>query len=81
VASYRWVSGLVSFVHFDSNNSSLKFAFPKELEARSKDFPLIFETFYPNFKEEPGIKDYLSSDRRLKYSQGIFRYYPELDRQ
>jgi len=59
----------------------LMFAFPKELEARKADFPLIFETFYPKFKEEAGIKEYLQSDRRLKYSMGIFRYYKELDRQ
>lgn len=59
----------------------LMFAFPKEMEARSKEFPMVFGTFYPKFKEEEGIKEYLSSERRLKYSMGIFRYYKELDRQ
>lgn len=59
----------------------LKFAFPKEMEARSKDFPLLFERFYPGLKEEKWLKSYLDSERRLPYSMGVFRYYPELDRQ
>ncbi|KAK5286976.1 hypothetical protein LTR16_003962 [Cryomyces antarcticus] len=58
----------------------LNFAFPKEMEARSKEFPLIYTKFYPGIKEEKGIKQYLASDRRPKYSMGIFRHYPELDR-
>ncbi|KAF2092322.1 glutathione S-transferase, partial [Saccharata proteae CBS 121410] len=59
----------------------LFFAFPKEMDARQKDYPLTFDTFYPGVKEEPGIKEYLASDRRLPYSMGLFRKYPELDRQ
>ncbi|OJD36217.1 glutathione s-transferase [Diplodia corticola] len=59
----------------------LLFAFPKELQARKEEFPLIFEKFYPGIKEEKGLKEYLASDRRLKYSQGLFRHYPELDRE
>jgi len=59
----------------------LKFAFPKEMEARQKEFPLVFETFYPGLKSEKWLSDYLKSDRRLQYSMGVFRYYPELDRQ
>ncbi|KAK4987011.1 hypothetical protein LTR66_007708 [Elasticomyces elasticus] len=59
----------------------LKFAFPKEMEARKADYPLLFGTFYGAMKERTGIKSYLESDRRLKYSNGVFRHYPELDRQ
>ncbi|KAF2179033.1 glutathione S-transferase [Zopfia rhizophila CBS 207.26] len=59
----------------------LKFAFPKELQAREKDFPLLFSTFYPSVKEQSGLKEYLSSNRRQPYSMGVFRHYPELDRQ
>jgi glutathione S-transferase len=59
----------------------LHFAFPNELKAREKDYPLIFTKFYPGIKEEKGLKEYLASDRRMKFSNGIFRYYPELDRQ
>ncbi|KAH7073764.1 glutathione S-transferase [Paraphoma chrysanthemicola] len=61
--------------------NGLLFAFPKELEARKKDYPLLFETFYPSVQERGGLKEYLASDRRLPFSDGIFRHYPELDRQ
>lgn len=57
------------------------FAFPKELDARKKEFPELLGGFYESVKQEPGLKDYLSSKRRLPYSMGIFRQYPELDRQ
>ena len=60
---------------------SVSFAFPKAVEAVKKDYPLLFNTFYPNVKEEKGIKEYLASDRRLPYKEGIFRKYPELDSQ
>lgn len=57
------------------------YAFPKEMAKRKEEFPELLGTFYDNVKEEKGIKEYLASDRRLEYSMGIFRYYPELDRQ
>ncbi len=50
------------------------------MAARKNEFPLIFTKFYPSFKEEKGIKEYLSSKRRLPYSMGLYRKYPELDR-
>jgi glutathione S-transferase len=59
----------------------LFFAFPKEVESREGDHPLLFKTFYPGVREEKGINEYLKSDRRLKFSMGLFRHYPELDRQ
>lgn len=61
--------------------NGLKFAFPKELEAREEEFPLLFGTFYKSVQEQKGVKEYLGSERRLPYSMGIFRHYPELDRQ
>jgi glutathione S-transferase len=61
--------------------SGLEFAYPKEMEARKKDYPTLFETFYPSVKEAKGIKEYLGSDRRKPFSMGVFRHYPELDRQ
>jgi glutathione S-transferase len=51
------------------------------MSAIRKKYPLIFDTFYPGIKEEKGIKEYLAGDRRLPYSMGVFRHYPELDRQ
>jgi glutathione S-transferase len=62
---------------------SVKFAFPKEMEAREgeKEFPNLCGKFYPGLKTSDALKAYLESDRRAAYSQGIFRHYPELDRQ
>lgn len=56
------------------------FAFPKEMEVRKKEFSELFQ-FYESLKEEKGMKEYLASERRLPYSMGVFRNYPELDRQ
>lgn len=58
-----------------------QFAFPKEMVARKKDFPGLLTTFYESVRQVPRIKAYLASGRRLPYGQGVFRYYPELDRQ
>ncbi|KAF2207955.1 hypothetical protein CERZMDRAFT_91693 [Cercospora zeae-maydis SCOH1-5] len=56
----------------------LYFAFPKEMQARQAEFPELLDTFYKSVREE--LKTYLESSRRLKYSEGVFRSYPELDR-
>jgi glutathione S-transferase len=61
--------------------NGLRYAFPKEMEARIKEYSLVFNDFYPEVEEQNGIKEYLASDRRQPYDMGIFRYYPELDRQ
>jgi glutathione S-transferase len=61
--------------------SGLLFAFPKEMEARKGEFPTLFASFFPNVQEQNGVKEYLASDKRQKFSMGIFRHYPELDRQ
>jgi glutathione S-transferase len=59
----------------------LQFAFPKELDARKKEFSMLFETFYPSVQGQSGLKGYLGSDRRKPFSMGVFRHYSELDRQ
>ena len=59
----------------------LFFAFPKEMEHLKKQFPDLVDAFYEGIKEEKGVKEYLGSERRLEYSMGIFRKYPELDRE
>lgn len=56
----------------------LSFAFPKEMSVRKGEFKELFK-FYDGLKGE--LKEYLESKRRLPYSDGVFRYYPELDRQ
>ncbi|KAF4154340.1 hypothetical protein CNMCM8927_008723 [Aspergillus lentulus] len=58
----------------------VKFAFPKavgKLE-QSAQYVNVF-THYEAVKNRPRIKQYLSSDRRQKYSMDIWRHYPELD--
>lgn len=59
----------------------MKFAFPKEMQARARqnEFPTVREKFFPAIEEL--IKEYLASDRRAKYTEGVYRHYPELDRQ
>ena len=59
----------------------LHYAFPKECNARQKDYPLLIGTFYPSIKEEEGIKKYIESGRRIPFSNCLFRHYPELDRE
>lgn len=59
----------------------LFFAFPNEMEAREKEFDVLLRDFYTSMKDGSGIHEYLQSQRRLPYSQGVFRHYPELDRQ
>lgn len=61
--------------------SGLLFAFPKEMEARKAEFELLFGTFYNSVKEASGVKEYLASGKRKPFSMGVFRHYPELDRQ
>ncbi|PWZ02600.1 hypothetical protein BCV70DRAFT_196841 [Testicularia cyperi] len=68
------VADLVVFQVVDG----LKFAFPtymKGLEASSK-FDAVFQLHADISKE---LSDYLGSSRRRPYSDGVFRYYPELD--
>ena len=56
------------------------FAFPKAVAKmkESGEYARAF-AFYQRIKELDTIKKYLESDRRQKYSHGIYRYYPELD--
>lgn len=56
------------------------FAFPKALMRMEKsgEFDSVFR-LYKAVQERPRIKEYLVSDRRQKYSMGIYRHYPELD--
>ncbi|KAJ4389552.1 hypothetical protein N0V93_007022 [Gnomoniopsis smithogilvyi] len=58
----------------------LKYMFPKALKKvqESGDYDRVF-VLYDAVKERPNIKEYLASDRRQKYSMGIYRQYPELD--
>ncbi|PFH58574.1 hypothetical protein XA68_13500 [Ophiocordyceps unilateralis] len=67
---------LVLFQGIDGNT----FAFPKTMKKlkESGKYDDVFQ-LYEAVKQRPGIKAYLASDRRAPYSQGIWRYYPELE--
>ncbi|GAA5820491.1 hypothetical protein JCM10212_003817 [Sporobolomyces blumeae] len=56
----------------------LRFAFPKLMGQLLPRYPKIL-AHYDLVKDAPRIKAYLGSERRQKYSMGVFRYYPELD--
>ncbi|WZH47914.1 glutathione S-transferase [Fusarium acuminatum] len=57
-----------------------KFAFPKSTEAlkQSGKYDGVFK-LYDAVKERPNISKYLQSDRRIPYSEGVWRHYPELE--
>lgn len=58
----------------------VKFMFPKamaKLEREGKCTKVL--ALWEAVKERPRIKAYLGSERRQKYSNGIYRYYEELD--
>jgi glutathione S-transferase len=58
----------------------LRYAFPAEMTAAEPDYPLLV-ALNAQVRKLPRIKAYLASERRLAFNeQGIFRYYPELDR-
>lgn len=57
-----------------------KYAFPKSMEKLQKSgkYDGVFN-LYEVVKELPKISEYLASDRRSPYGDGIWRYYPELE--
>lgn len=58
----------------------LRYAFPKAMTAAEADYPLL-AGLNSQVRELPRITTYLASERRLAFNEeGIFRYYPELDR-
>jgi glutathione S-transferase len=58
----------------------VRYAFPAKMTAVEPDYPLLV-ALNAQVGELPQIKAYLASERRLAFNeQGIFRYYPELDR-
>lgn len=56
----------------------LNFAFPRRMARLGSDMPRVL-ALHNSVKNLPELQHYLSSDRRLPFSDGIFRYYPELD--
>ncbi len=59
--------------------AGLRYMFPQQMAAIERDYPGVI-ALHDRVGVLPGILDYLTSDRRLGFSEdGIFRHYPELD--
>lgn len=56
----------------------LRHAFPRAMAAGEADWPAII-AIRDRFAALPDIAAYLASERRLPFSDGIFRHYPEVD--
>jgi glutathione S-transferase len=60
--------------------AGLQYAFPQTMKKRAKAWPHLL-ALQQRVAEQPRIAAYLASDRRLAFSEdGIFRHYPELER-
>ncbi|MDB5687786.1 MAG: putative glutathione S-transferase [Rhizorhabdus sp.] len=57
----------------------LRFAFPKRMHSLEDEVPRVM-ALRERVAALPELSDYLASDRRFPFSNGIFRYYAELDR-
>lgn len=56
----------------------LRFAFPRRMATVARDTPKLM-ALRDGVAALPELADYLASDRRQPFSEGIFRHYPELD--
>ena len=60
--------------------AGLRYAFPRAMARLQGDYPQL-NALHDRIAERPRIASYLGSKRRIAFNQeGIFRYYPELDR-
>ena len=59
--------------------AGLRYAFPKALSRIETNYPNVM-ALHDSVKDRPNISSYLVSDRRIPFNtNGVFRYYPELD--
>lgn len=56
----------------------LLFAFPRRMATVAADVPKVM-ALHAAVAQLPELADYLASDRRQPFGDGIFRHYPELD--
>jgi glutathione S-transferase len=56
----------------------LSFAFPKRMARLARSHQRVM-ALHKRVAALPELADYLSSDRRVAFGDGIFRHYPELD--
>lgn len=71
----RWSYADLSLFHVVQG---LRFAFPRRLATLRPQYPLVV-ALHDRVAQLPELKPYFDSPRRLPFSDGIFRHYPELD--
>lgn len=71
----RWTYADLSLFHLVDG---LRHAFPKRMKTAEKNAPHLGRHLQ-RVAALPQLSDYMASNRRLPYGDGIFRYYPELD--
>ncbi|MFB9949453.1 glutathione S-transferase [Rhizobium puerariae] len=77
------VGGRLSYVDLSLFQlaEGLAYAFPRAMRDFDKDYPLIAK-LRDIVRNRPNIETYVKSRRRLEFNEsGIFRHYPELDRE
>lgn len=76
LAGTRWSHADLSLFHLIAG---LRYAFPLRMATLGAGFPGVM-ALYDRVAALPELQDYLSSDRRLPFSQeDVFRHYPEMD--
>ena len=75
LAGEAWSYADLSLFHLVEG---LNFAFPRCMARVTGDTPRVMK-LHDRVAKLPELQDYLSSDRRLPFGEGIFRHYPELD--
>jgi glutathione S-transferase len=71
----RWSYADLSLFHLVEG---LDFAFPRRMKGLARSLRRV-RALSRRVAALPELSDYLASDRRVPFSNGIFRYYPELD--
>ena len=71
----RWSYADLSLYHLVEG---LDFAFPKRMRALARSTRRV-RALHNRVAALPELADYMASDRRIPFGDGIFRYYPELD--
>jgi glutathione S-transferase len=71
----RWSYADLSLFHLVDG---LDYAFPRRMKRIARSIHRV-RALHRRVSGLPELSDYLASDRRLPFGDGIFRYYPELD--
>lgn len=71
----RWSYADLSLFHLVAG---LRFAFPRRMKVVERGCPRVV-ALHDRVAALPELQQYLTSNRRLPFGNGIFRHYPELD--